>query len=261
MTVVQLRELLRKRGLTVSGKKSELIKRLAYSAKAKRALVSPSATNEEIQVMRSARKPPSLKEPNHNASLVRNLPRKRPVSKTERDASSSKKLKLNHETISSSLRKGFPISSTTRSSKLVSTSSSTISSKRTPPSRVATRSSPRNMSSHSMNSSSSKRTPPSRVATKLSPRNMPSHSTNSSSSRPIRCSTRTRVLRKSPKVKPTNNRVVFHEATTKDKNLEDKVKVNPLSTITNSAKKRKRNRRASMNKSVNNALFQLEQMI
>ena len=122
MTVTQLREQLRQGGLTVSGKKSELIKRLMYSARAKQALISP--TGDESKIIQSAKK----QEPSSNRKVL-----KRPISRPEPMPTSTKKLKLTQETISSSLRKGFPISTSSR--PMTSSLSHSISRKRSPISR------------------------------------------------------------------------------------------------------------------------------
>ena len=257
MTVTELRQLLRKSGLTVSGRKSELIQRLQSNARANKQVSSPKGTSDQIKNLKgvsekspissnsncdenkdiqSAQKKASTKGFPNNLDSTRKTTRKRPNMKSEGILSSAKKQKLSQETISSSLRKGFPISTSSRGGVTLSSqssfrkrsptsTSSSITSKRTPPSRIGSRVQRR-------------RSPPSSESTK---------SNNSISSRSTRSSNRRTAFRQSPESKVRNKGGTLTRA-------------QPLATITNSAKKRKTNRRASMTKSVNKALLQLGQL-
>ncbi len=266
MTVNQLREMLRKSGLTVSGKKADLIKRLQYSARAKKALISPSC-GEETKKPKSVIKGPksdafpegttNSKSPSDHKdsndlkveSSVKKSVRKRLISRSgSSDNATSKRLKICQETISSSLRKRSPVASST--SKAVS-SRSRISP--TTPSALK-----------------SKRTPPSQIQTRSSRRISPSSANSTSSNRLTRSANNKTSVRKADKGNKENKPSIYTNKTTttqksdmvsKPQRLTSRKRSDPLSTITNSAKKRKSDRRASMKKSVNQALLQLEQQM
>ena len=259
-----MRELLRQSGLTVSGKKADLIKRLQYSARAKKALISPSCS-EEMRNNKSAANDAANYFNVHNStgknfksttaeendldvqSPVKTFVRKRQASRLESTTASTKRLKICQETISSSLRKRSPVTSSAtkvpRSQRRISPSSSALKSKKTPPSRMQTR---------------SKRISPSSA-----------NSNTSSSTRSTRTTTKT-VPQKVQLSSKENNQGVLSSQKVNSSSMENKLSVpqrvtrkrsDPLSTITNSAKKRKSNRRASMKKSVNKALLQLEEQL
>ncbi len=283
MTVTQLREQLRQGGLTVSGKKSELIKRLMYSARAKQALISP--TGDESKIIQSAKK----QEPSSSRKVL-----KRPISRPEPMPTSTKKLKLTQETISSSLRKGFPISTSSR--PMTSSLSHSISRKRSPISRkksptasstsISVKKTPISRKKSPTSSSSSisvKKTPRNQVGITRTLRKSDNDTSQESiqsvaslppsnrlsSRRKIICisSPAKTIIKRSSKSKQepvkentikSNASIPTIKTSTHDRNVQKTVK--PLSTITNSAKKRRSNRRASMAKSVNKALMQLEQL-
>lgn len=268
MTVNQLRELLRQSGLTVSGKKADLIKRLQYSARAKKALISPSCSEEmrntksavsnttnDFNEQKSTEENTKRSTPEANdqdvQSSVRKSVRKRPVSRLE-STTSTKRLKICQETISSSLRKRSPVASSatkvTRSQRRISPSSSALKSKKTPPSRIQTRSKRISPSSANSNTSSSNRS--TRATTKTSTTKTASQKAELSSK-----GSKQGVLASQKVVASSKeNKLSVPQRVTRKRS-------DPLSTITNSAKKRKSDRRASMKKSVNKALLQLEEQL
>ena len=236
MKVTELKDLLRQSGLTVSGKKADLIKRLQYSARAKKALISPSC-GDDIKKPNSATK-------NENTSNVeistRKSLRKRPISRPESTTNGStvKRLKVcQQETISSSLRKRSPVASSASkpasTMRRISPIASTTKTRKTPPSRIETRSLKRISPVSSIASTRSTRSATRRTTSKNEDA---SYKENKSSSVPQRM-------------------------TSKKKSDPLSTITNSSSTITNSAKKRKFERRASMKKSVNKALLQLEQQL
>ncbi len=260
MTVNKLRELLRQSGLTVSGKKADLIKRLQYSARAKKALVSTQTTETANESTSSFDKTvPKNDDQKSIYNSTKKAIRKRPVSKQEGNINSSKKLKLCQETISSSLRKRSPINSTARS--IASSSSTSSVTKKSPTlTKVSLQNSTKKKSPPHMPTRSSKHlSPPSSIS-----KNVPIGN-SSTLGRSTRSSTRRKPVRRSPTASSPNalRSVSIDENIVKSsqrKRSNDSMKSVPLSTITNSAKKRKSKRRASMKKSVNKALLQLEQL-
>ena len=308
MTVNKLRALLRESGLTVSGKKADLIKRLKYSARAKKALISPhhGSDDEKISIANSEKKSPTVNEGSEYIcnSSTKTL-RKRPISRNEGNLTSSKKAKLGQETISSLLRKRSPIASTSRTTDTVSSTStfkrkspksnvsvvSINSNKKTSPSQRTTIISTTKATSTVLSASTFKRkspistdsvssvhrdkkTSPSQIDTRESKRLSPPLSSSkngregpSSLRKSKRMTTREKALRESSRLISSNG--VGSEATADMKeNIgslpkrlnKRRTKTHTLSTITNSAKKRKSKRRASMASSMNKALLQIEQL-
>lgn len=261
MTVAQLRLMLRKNGLTVSGKKSELIKRLIYSARAKKALISPSkclsakksnllSNRKELRkrpISRHLGTPGSIKVSRRKSTLRKlgtpgsiKVLRKRPISRQLGTPGSIKKMKLSQETISSSLRKGFPISAS---------------------SRPISASSRKNITSHT---TIRRKSPEEASAGRLSP-------AARVSARMPRPTTAPGTIKSSDALKPkdTDNTSLHKQSNTRQRVVFDEMNTKPegsvhhrstLATITNSAKKRKTSRRMSMTKSVTNALLQLEEL-
>jgi hypothetical protein len=260
MTVNKLRGLLRQSGLTVSGKKADLIKRLQYSARAKKALISPTATSvENTNIHSTTKKTPVVEFKKNSMTSTKKKLQKRSITEQDENILSSKKLKLSQETISSFLRKRSPIVSSSRS---ITSATSNCTLQKKPLTSLDSISSQKSRKKTSGPENSSKSSQSGSPSSSCSDSNKTANSSKTGS----RSSKRRKNLRKSPRTISTNDSDSDVEAMKENcKKVPDhrntrKPKFDALSTITNSARKRRSKRRAGMNKSVNKALLQLEQL-
>lgn len=242
MTVVQLKELLRENGLTVSGKKAELIQRLTFNRKAREIVTASARKRQRIA-------PPSLDITGISVKKLRLSPLTSPKRKSPQSSRKSAR-KLTAATQASLLRRRksprAAITTVNKSPEIV----------RTPfcqgESKVPEIPNPTSMSSsndaESSISSSKRSTTRTKTFNKNAPssmkENVPIHSNPSAT--PKRKRKAPEGLDQSKEglsMSPPNAR---------------STRSRPLSKITNSARKRRNHRRENMSKSVNAALAQLE---
>ena len=266
MTVVQLKELLRENGLTVSGKKSELIKRLQFYGNSKaRDVITASArkrarANPRIEIPDTTSKKLRLLSPipaEHHSPVIE----VKSESNVAPPPSSTKKTSvITSSTKASSLRRRTPTESETA---ILVTKRSTRKSPRATSANSSTRSlGNTSQSSVSMKSARSTTSFQSEAKTQRSRSNTrrPISSSSSKSSKSVKSfDSKLSSLTKSTSSSMSKKRT---KVVARKKSASPIIKRKPiaLKNMTNSAQKRKTDRRKDMAKSVNAALAELEKI-
>jgi len=289
---MQLKELLRQNGLTVSGKKAELIQRLKFNTEARDAVTASAKkrvrAGATIDISESPTKKIRLASP--APPRKRSPLSQRSPSSTSMASLSSRKpssRSLTSSTKASMLRRKIPTESdtahlVTRRSMRRSPRAESTAVARIPAAAVAKSRS----STDSVSSTSSETTTIARINAAAETKTR--SSTDSASSIISERSTRsTRSTRSATGRRPTSSKSTTSRRSdeTKDNSMASSTKARrparvttaktvktesplgrrkersePLSSLTNSARKRKTNRRQDMAKSVNAALMELEKL-
>lgn len=264
MTVVQLKELLRENGLTVSGKKSELIKRLQFYGNSKaRDVITASArkrarANPRIEIPDTTSKKLRLLSPipaEHHSPVIE----VKSESNVAPPLSTKKTSVITSSTKASSLRRRTPTESETA---ILVTKRSTRKSPRATSANSTRSLGNTSQSTFGMKSARSTTSFQSKAKTQRSRSNTrrPISSSSSKSSKSVKSfDSKVSSLTKSTSSSMSKKRT---KVVARKKSASPIIKRKPiaLKNMTNSAQKRKTDRRKDMAKSVNAALAELEKI-